>query len=377
MKGKWLICTAAVLAAALLPANAKAAAAQPEVSAKSAVVVNADDGRVLYAKNGNQRLAIASTTKIMTSMLTLQAAEVENRTVTITPEMIRVEGSSMGLRAGDRLTLRDLAAGMLMVSGNDAANSAAFAVGGTKEHFADMMNAEAARLGMKNTHFVTPSGLDDEEHYSTAYDMSQLTCAAMKNSDFSRIVRQSSMEIHFVSPDVTHYYGNHNRLLKLYRYCTGVKTGFTKKAGRCLVSAAEKDGVRLVAVTLNAPDDWNDHVNLLNYGFTRLKSCTIDDSMYHLTEAAVGGVKNSVAVVGSSGGNVVIDSNAALQRTVEMPRFVYAPVKSGQVLGRVCYRCDGKLVAATELTAAENISAPHTEKNWFQNFAEWFRSLFQ
>lgn len=377
MKGKCFICAAAFLAAALLPAYAQAATAQPEVSAKSAVVVNADDGRVLYAKNENQRLAIASTTKIMTSMLTLQAASTENRTVTITPEMIRVEGSSMGLRAGDRLTLRDLAAGMLMVSGNDAANSAAFAVGGTKEHFADMMNAEATRLGMKNTHFVTPSGLDDEEHYSTAYDMSQLTCAAMKNSDFSRIVRQSSMEIHFVSPDVTHYYGNHNRLLKLYRYCTGVKTGFTKKAGRCLVSAAEKDGVRLVAVTLNAPDDWNDHENLLNYGFTRLKSCAIDDSMYHLTEAAVGGVKNSVAVVGSSGGNVVIDSNATLQRTVEMPHFVYAPVKSGQVLGRVCYRCGGKIVAATELTAAENISAPPVEKNWFQNFAEWFRSLFQ
>lgn len=365
MKGKRIVCFALLAAAAFQPVLVSAASA-PQISAKAAVVVNADDGRVVYSKNEHERLAIASTTKIMTSLLTLEAAAAQNRAVTITPEMVRVEGSSMGLRAGDRLTLRDIAEGMLLVSGNDAANSAAIAVGGTMDRFVAMMNAKASELGMKDTHFVTPSGLDDTAHYSSAYDLAVLTCAALRNADFADIVRRKSMQIHFLNPDVTHTYGNHNKLLSLYPSCTGVKTGFTKKSGRCLVSSAERDGVGLVAVTLSDPDDWKDHTALLDYGFTRLVSREVDDSDYRVSLPVVGGVRQAVSVAGTSGGAVTLGCDDRLERTVELPQFVYAPVKSGQVLGRVRYVCGGKTVAQTELVAAEDVSAAPKQKTWFQ-----------
>ncbi len=376
MKGKCIVCFAVLAVAAMLPAQTLATVAEPKISAKSAVVVNADDGRVVYAKNEHDRLAIASTTKIMTSLLTLEAAEAKNRVVTITPEMIRVEGSSMGLRAGDRLTLADLAAGMLLVSGNDAANSAALAVGGTMDRFVSMMNAKASELGMKDTHFVTPSGLDDSAHYSTAYDLGRLTCAALRNADFSAIVCKKSMQIRFLSPDVTHTYGNHNRLLGLYPSCVGVKTGFTKKSGRCLVSAAVKDGVEIIAVTLNDPDDWKDHESLLDYGFTRLVSRPMDDSAYRVSIPIVGGVQRSLSVAGTAGENVVVGCDDRIGRTVELPQFVYAPVKKGQVLGRVRYTCAEKTVAQTELVAAEDIPQAPKQKMWFQILWDGIEELF-
>ncbi len=378
MKGKLTLCLFILAAAMLLsPAAAKAAfAPEPKLSAKAAVVVNADDGSLLYAKNEHEKLAIASTTKIMTSLLTLEAASSDNRVIAVTPEMIRVEGSSMGLRANDRLTLRDLACGMLMVSGNDAANAAAYAVGGTPEKFAAMMNAKAAELGMKDTNFVTPSGLDDDNHYSTAYDMSRLACAAMENGNFAAIVRQKSMEIRFVNPDVTHYYGNHNKLLRLDPCCTGIKTGFTRKAGRCLVSSAEKNGVRIIVVTLNDPNDWDDHETLFKYGFSKLACNKIDDSSMRISEAVVGGVKDSAAVAGTSGNDVVTGSGETLKRSVELPQFVYAPIKAGQVLGCVRYTCGGKTLAKTELTAVEDVGCLYVKKNLLQQFWDSIHRLF-
>lgn len=376
MNGKKILCFICIITAAVLWPVQAMADAEPKISAKAAVVINADDGKAVYSKNEHERLAIASTTKIMTSLLTLEAASVNNKTVTITPEMIRVEGSSMGLRAGDQLTLRDLAVGMLMVSGNDAANSAAIAVGGSTDKFAGMMNAKAAALGMKDTHFVTPSGLDDDNHYSTAYDMAILASTAMQNSDFAKIACQKSMQVHYANPDVTHNFGNHNRLLQLYQYCNGIKTGFTKKAGRCLVSSAEKDGVRLITVTLNDPDDWKDHEALFNYGFSKLTCHKIDDSAYRVSIAAVGGDQNSVQVSGTSADSVVTECDQCLVRTVELPRFVYAPIEVGQVLGCVRYTCGGKTVAKTELVASQNIPRTIIQKNWFQNLWDGIRNLF-
>ena len=373
MKGKLALCFALLAAAAFSPLHVSAAA--PQVSAKAAVLVNADDGSVLYAKNEHEHLAIASTTKIMTSLLALEAASADDKTVTITPEMIRVEGSSMYLHAGDRLTLRDLAAGMLAVSGNDAANAAAIAVSGTTDRFADRMNEKAAMLGMKDTHFVTPSGLDDAEHYSSASDMAVLARAALQNDDFAAIVRQKSLKVHFLNPDETRSYINHNKLLSLYPCCTGIKTGFTSKAGRCLVSSAEKDGVRLIAVTLSDPNDWNDHEELLDYGFSRLRSLPIDDSGFQAEANVVGGVRASVAVTGTKGVDAVVGADAKLQRTVELPRFVYAPVRAGEVLGSVRYDCDGKTVARTDIIAVRDVGCAVMPKNWFQVFWSGLLSL--
>ena len=244
---------------ASFPAVAHAEEKLPSVSAKSAILINADTGAVLYAKNEKERLPMASTTKIMTALIALETAALDDRCVTITDEMVRVEGSSMGLQAGDQLSLTSLAAGMLVVSGNDAANSVAIAISGSKEDFAEKMNRRAKDIGMNDTHFVTPSGLDDEAHYSTAYDMALLATIALANPDFAEIVKEKKYTIPYISPEQSRRFSNHNRLLSMYEGCIGVKTGFTKKSGRCLVSAAERDGIRLVAVTLNAPDDWNDH----------------------------------------------------------------------------------------------------------------------
>ena len=193
----------------------------PQVSAQAAIVIHADSGKVLYEKNADEQRSMASTTKIMTALIALETAATDDPVVTFTDEMVRVEGSSMGLQPGDQLTLKSLAAGMLIVSGNDAANSAAIAISGSTEAFAEKMNQRAQELGMEHTHFVTPSGLDDDAHYSTARDMATLAAAAMKNPDFAAIVGQKAMNISFITQDQTRRYTNHNKLLNLYEGCTG------------------------------------------------------------------------------------------------------------------------------------------------------------
>ncbi|MDF2631916.1 MAG: D-alanyl-D-alanine carboxypeptidase [Caproiciproducens sp.] len=352
--------------------------AQPQLSAKSAVLMNADNGEILYAKGENDKRPMASTTKIMTALITLETAAVNNRIVTITDNMVRVEGSSMGLMPGNKLSLKSLAAGMLLVSGNDAANSAAIAIGGSTKAFAELMNKRAKELNMTDTHFVTPSGLDDEEHYTTARDLAVLAAAAMKNPDFAEIACEKSMSVQFISPDQTRRLTNHNKLLSMYSGCVGVKTGFTKKAGRCLVSSAEKNGVHLVAVTLNASDDWNDHEKMLNYGFSKLISCPVDDSGYSVTFPVVGGTSNNVVIHGSVQNSIVvnIDEASNIKRTVELPTFVYAPVEAGQVLGTVRYTVGSKTVATTELIAVGQVAKLEIPKNIFEIFLDHIKNLF-
>lgn len=351
----------------------------PQVSAQAAIVIHADSGKVLYEKNADEQRSMASTTKIMTALIALETAAADDPVVTITDEMVRVEGSSMGLQPGDQLTLKSLAAGMLIVSGNDAANSAAIAISGSTEAFAEKMNQRAQELGMEHTHFVTPSGLDDDAHYSTARDMATLAAAAMKNPDFAAIVGQKAMNISFITPDQTRRYTNHNKLLNLYEGCTGVKTGFTKKSGRCLVSAAERDGIRLIAVTLNAPDDWNDHMALLNDGFSKLECYPVDDSGYMASLPVTGGLARSVQVRGSEGEAVVIPRDAAgrVKRIVELPRFVYAPVMEQQAVGRVRYILDGQEIAETVLTAQGCAEQPPKEKSLWERLVEAVRTFFQ
>lgn len=351
--------------------------AAPSVCAKSAVVICADDGRVLYEKNSHEKRPIASTTKIMTALLTLEAAARSDDVVQITPEMVRVEGSSMGLKAGDKLTLSALAQGMLTVSGNDAANSAAIAVGGSIPKFLELMNQKAKQLGLSETHFASPSGLDQEGHYSTANDLAKLTVAALKNPEFASIVSQKKIQVHFCDPDRTVTYTNHNKLLSMYEGCIGVKTGYTKKSGRCLVSAAERNGVRLIAVTLCDPDDWNDHAQLLDYGFSCVTRYQPDDSELKLKLPVVGGTDCTVPVLGTDGDAAILPSNEvqSLRRTVELPQFLYAPVKKGQVLGCVRYSNDSGTVVSTKLIAGADVPREIIQKNMFEKLWDWIRQL--
>ena len=348
---------------------------QLQISAKSAVLINADNGQLLFAKNENDKRPMASTTKIMTALITLETAAVDNKIVTITDSMVHVEGSSMGLKPGNKLSLKSLAEGMLLVSGNDAANSAAIAISGSAKAFASLMNKRAQQLNMKDTHFVTPSGLDDDEHYTTASDLAKLAMAAMQNPDFAEIACQKAMKVQYVDPVQTVRYTNHNKLLNMYDGCIGVKTGFTKKSGRCLVSSAERNGIRLIAVTLDAPDDWDDHQKMLNYGFDKLTRYKIDDSSYSVQVPVVGGLTSRIMARGSAGNDIVVNADAIpnIKRTVELPAFLYAPV---QTLGAVRYTLNSETLATTELVAAGSVQKIEISKNIFQIFLDWIKDLF-
>lgn len=345
-----------------------ARAAGPEVSAQSAVVLTADTGTVLFEKDGHTPRPVASTTKIMTALLALEAAQEQgDPLVDITQEMVAVEGSSMGLQAGDSISLTGLAAGMLLASGNDAANAAALYLDASLESFAARMNQRAAALGMEDTHFVTPSGLDGEDaqglgHLSTAYDMALLARAALEDQAFRQLCSSPSLAVEFAEPVKRVTYTNHNKLLAQYQGCVGVKTGFTKEAGRCLVSAAERDGALLIAVTLNAPNDWQDHTALLDYGFSQVEPYQLAGGDVRLTVPVVGSPEEAVSLRGSNGGEVTLPlgQGAQVERVVHAPKFLYAPVEAGEQVGEICWYLEGQLLGSAPLTAAG--AAPLQEK---------------
>lgn len=233
-----------------------------EVSAAAAVLMDADSGRLLYDKNGEKRMLIASTTKLMTALVALEQGGLQQE-ITVTGGHM-AEGSSMYLRPGEKLTLEMLLYGLLLSSGNDAALAVTECMGGAVP-FVARMNEKAAELGMENTHFANPNGLDDEAHYSTAEDMAKLAAAAMDDPVLRRVASTRTARIG--GRTLT----NHNKLLSRVEGCVGLKTGYTRAAGRTLVSCAERDGVRLVAVTLQDGDDWNDHASLYEQGFRVLR----------------------------------------------------------------------------------------------------------
>jgi len=224
--------------------------------------MDADTGQILYEKDADRPMLIASTTKIMTALLAVETAELSQE-VTVMPEDM-TEGSSMYLKVGEKLTLETLLYGLLLQSGNDAALAIARTCGGSVENFVGMMNRRAAELGMTGTSFANPNGLDDERHFSTARDMARLACRAINDPTFCRICSSSTVTVG------GRIMSNHNRLLRDVEGCIGLKTGFTKAAGRTLVSCAERNGHRLVAVTLCDGNDWNDHRALYDYGFSLL-----------------------------------------------------------------------------------------------------------
>ena len=346
----------------------------PEVSAQACVLYCVEDGKLYYSKNENEKMKPASTTKLMTTLLTLEYADAADREVEFTSEMM-AEGSSMYLKTGEVVKLSDLAAGMMMASGNDAANAAAISIAGSNEEFALLMNKRASAIGMKNTHFVTPSGLDDDNHYSTAYDMALLMGYALENDSFAELTSQKSVTVDFTEPSSKKTtYSNHNRLLSMYEYCIGGKTGYTMAAGRCLVSASRKDGLTFVCVTLNDKNDWNDHIALYNYGFANYACVECDDTDFYIDVPCVGGDSDSITLVGTKGKNVVVSSydKDRVERTVYTDSFLYAPIKDADVLGRVEYTLDGVIIESTELTAAGYNNYKKEEKSLWTKIKEFF-----
>ena len=317
---------------------------------------------------------MASTTKIMTALLALEYSESNNKDVTITDEMIRTEGSSMGLMQGYVISIENIVKGMMMCSGNDAANTLAYAVAGSKEEFSNLMNERAAQLGMNDTHFVTPSGLDDEDHYSTAYDMAMLGAYAMDNKNFSDIVSQKSIKVKFVNPSETRTYKNHNKLLNLYEGCIGIKTGFTKKAGRCLVSCAQRDGSKLIAVTLKAPNDWDDHQKMYDYGFSKVRNIELNEEETRFSVDVVGALDEQITVSGSKTSVTILNEDSEkIKRSIELPSFVYAPITKGQVIGRIVYSIDDEIIAVNNLTSTKDEPLVKKKKSFLEKIFSFFK----
>lgn len=321
--------------------------------ALSAVLLDKLTGEVIYQKKANERLSIASTTKIMSAIVVLENADLD-AIHTVTYAEASVEGSSLGIRAGDRISIKNLLYGLMLVSGNDASYALADATAGSVEAFVILMNNKAKELGLKNTHFTNPAGLSDDEHYCSAYDLARITAYALDNALFCNLCSLSEYEISFISPQKSVHLYNHNRLLRTYDGCIGVKTGFTERAGRCLVSAAERKGQTLIAVTLNDGDDWKDHKKLLDYGFLLSAKYIADFSKIKIN--VVGGTKK---IIGVSAKYEVYVPKKCIPKIVSVicadNHFLYAPIRKNDRIAKARIIYNSKLLKQINLSATENI----------------------
>lgn len=352
----------------------------PEISAKGAVLISADTGEVVFGENYSRKLPMASTTKIMTTLLCIESGGLYDEFV-VDSEAIKVEGSSMGLQEGDIVTKYALCCGMLLPSGNDAANAAAVRIAGSIPAFADMMNDRARKMGLSRTYFVTPSGLEGDGHGSSAYDMAVLASEALRLPLFREICSKSSLQLEFGNPPYKRWLKNTNKLLTMYDGVYGVKTGFTDEAGRCLVSACEKDGKNLICVTLNDRNDWNDHISMYDFGFDKASLLTLDIPDSFALDLA-GSTDEHITVSPDSEPVNVTVLNAKpedFELAVIAPPFVYAPVKQGDELAELSVRFNGREIRRLPLYAdsdAEYFRQPE-EKNEDKNMLEWlFNKLF-
>jgi len=327
-----------------IPAFAEA----PGDSAAASIVIDADSGRVLCSKNADDRRLIASTTKIVTALVVLNHCDPDEK-VELKPEHSAIEGSSTYLKPGGDYTVRDLLYGMLLASGNDVAAALACHCAGDIESFAGMMNDLVQELGLENSSFENPHGLDGENHYSSAYDLAMLTREAMKNELFREIV---STKTHAIGEQT---YVNHNKLLWNYEGCIGVKPGYTMAAGRTLVSCAERDGMRLICVTLSDMDDWKDHMALYDWAFSNFE-CHSPLPMGELSRVhVISGEKDSVGIRTAENASVLCEKGAELEFSFELPRFVYAGIKEGETAGLVRVYTGGELLGEYELVYSETV----------------------
>ena len=337
----------------LLPVEAGA------VSARRAYVLDAVSGRVLYEKNPDERSLIASTTKIMTALVVCEQCNVLDR-MRIPKEAVGIEGSSMYLREGEVLTLQELLYGLMLSSGNDAAVALAIYCGGTVEGFAELMNDKARNLGMTGTHFENPNGLDSPGHYSTARDLAILAAYAMENPVFYKTVSAKNVKVG------ERYLTNHNKLLWRVEGADGVKTGFTKAAGRILVSSATRNGRRVIVVTIDDPDDWNDHAALLEEGFARYTQTRVVSAGDRVgTLEVAGGEKSRVEVLAAADFDFCLAPEECPQLALPGPGFVYAPAVEGADAGYAYVLIEGNAVGKVPVVYGQTVELTKTEEKSF------------
>lgn len=338
-------------------------AAEPDsISAKSAVLMDGKSGRLLYEKNGFEKLPMASTTKIMTAILTIENCNLDD-VVTVSPNASGVEGSSLWLEIGEKLTVKQLLLGLMLKSGNDAAVALAEHTAGSVDSFVLLMNAKAKELGMFNTSFETPNGLDSENHYTTAYDMAVMTRYAMDIPAFREIVGTEKAQIPWIGKEWGRALTNHNKLLGMYDGCTGVKTGYTKKSGRCLVSSAMRDGRELICVTLNAPDDWNDHTKILDYGFSDFETAVLTQKDAVWETAVVGGEEIDLVCKSDFVTSLRGTEIGSVEYRSEIDPIAL-PIEKGQIMGRIYIFSEGEFLGGVDLAAGSSVAAPEHFKDY-------------
>lgn len=352
---KSLICFIITLSI-LLTLGIPALADEFSISAKSAILVCADTGDVLYEKNSDEKMNIASITKIMTAILVIENCDDLDTKVKIKSEYCNIEGSSMYLESGKSYTVRELLYGMMLASGNDAATALSYFISGSTEKFARLMNEKATELGMNNSSFKNPHGLDEDGHYSTAQDMALLMSYCMKNPDFREISSCKSKDIGELT------FVNHNKLLWNYEGCIGGKTGFTETAGRTLVSCAKRGDMTLVCVTLGAPDDWNDHMKLYDFGFENYKeTCFLHDG-FSFDIPIISGEQDKTEIAPEEDICIFTRADAIVKARFELPRMVFAGGVEGEKAGVIKVFVDGKLAEEKNLVYTDNVNCDQSQK---------------
>ena len=343
----------------------------PTTSARAAILMD-EYGQVLYAHNADASLPMASTTKIMTALVVIELGDVE-RIVKIPPAAVGVEGSSAYLIAGEDMRISELLHALMLESANDAATALAILTAGSVEAFAEQMNAKAQALGLTATHFMNPHGLDHEEHYTSARDLAVLTAVALKNDVFAKIVSTIRYSAPVSESDAVRLYINHNRLLREYEGCIGVKTGYTKRCGRCLVSAAKRKGITLIAVTLNDPDDWRDHRALLDFGFASCgESMLADSGDITCTLPVVNGEPSTLTCKNAEALRLTLPFGTQVTMRLEVPHFIWGAVSAGEQIGQAVYTVNGKVAATVPLYAEENVTAVVYQKSIWQKIGYFF-----
>ena len=334
-------------------------------SASCAVLMEQESGRILYEHNAHEQRLIASITKLMTALVAVQSGMDLQEVVSIPREAVGAEGSSLYLKEGETLTLETLLYGMLLHSGNDAALAVAICCGGSVEAFVSDMNQKAEELGMVNTHFENPNGLDGKTHYSTAYDMALLARACLEHEALAEILQTKS------TTREGRTFTNHNKLLWRYEGCIGLKTGYTKNAGRTLVSAASRDGMTLIAVTLNDGNDWEDHHTLLDWGYSNYSMVSVAEQGTQFGAFPISGalVPFVPAAVGESF-SYPVNKEDTMSLSVKMEESsLNAPVSEGTVLGWLNVCCADEQVGAIPLLAAQTFPSVLAEhRGLFKRF---------
>ena len=356
-----------VVIVCLVGGTSPARGAGPSISAASAILVDGASGRVLYEHNAHERRPIASITKLMTALVAVESTPDLSREVTIKEEYTRAEGSSMYLREGEVLTLEDLLYGLLLASGNDAALAVAGACAGDVDTFVAWMNQWAADLGMEDTHFANPNGLNDDNHYSTAADMALLARVVMDQEVLAEIVATKSITIG------ERTLVNHNKLLWRYEGCIGMKTGYTDLAGRTLVSCAQRGEQRLIAVTLHDPNDWEDHAALFDYGFETYPDHLLARAGKQVrTLPIVGSLNRFVPVETDSDVSYPLTAEERVRAEVVLPQQVQAPVEAGQIAGRITFYLDETVIGQTYLVYSRSVADDTArQRSLFGRLMDW------